>query len=209
MKPLIIGIAGGTGSGKSTVTRRLAAALEGTAVAFLEMDAYYRDLAALPFDDRRRRNFDHPDAYDLDLLAEHLDLLRRGEPVEVPVYDFREHVRTTRTTRLAPSRVVVADGILLFHDPRVRDACDVKVYVDADADVRLARRIRRDLAERGRTLDDVLDQYLATVRPMHDRFIAPTREIADLVIPRGGHNDTAVDVLLAFVRLRLAQHALA
>lgn len=201
--PLLIGIAGGTGSGKSTVTRRLADALRGSAVGFIAMDSYYRDLGAMPTDERRRRNFDHPDAYDLDLLVEHLDLLRRGVGIEVPVYDFRRHERTTHTTPVAAGDVIIVDGILLFHDPRVRTLCQVKVFVDADADVRLARRIRRDMAERGRSLDDILDQYLTTVRPMHDQFIAPTKEHADIVIPHGGHNDVAVDLLLEFVTSRL------
>lgn len=203
VQPLLIGIAGGTGSGKSTVTRRLADALAGTAVGFIAMDSYYRDLGALPMDERRTRNFDHPDAYDIDLLVEHLDLLRRGEAAEVPVYDFRRHERSTHTTTVAASDVIIVDGILLFHDPRVRDLCHVKVFVDADADVRLARRIRRDMAERGRSLDDILDQYLSTVRPMHDQFIAPTKAFADIVVPHGGHNDVAVDLLLHFVTSRL------
>ncbi|MCU0622499.1 MAG: uridine kinase [Gemmatimonadaceae bacterium] len=203
MQPLLIGIAGGTGSGKSTVTRRLADALAGTSVGFIAMDAYYRDLGAMPMDERRRRNFDHPDAYDLPLLVEHLDLLHRGQSIEVPVYDFRRHERSTHTTPVPAGEVIIVDGILLFHDPRVRDLCDVKVFVDADADVRLARRIRRDMAERGRSLDDILDQYLTTVRPMHDQFIAPTKAFADLVIPHGGHNDVAVDLLLQYVTSRL------
>jgi uridine kinase len=203
VQPLLIGIAGGTGSGKSTVTRRLADALAGTSVGFIAMDAYYRDLGAMPMDERRRRNFDHPDAYDLPLLVEHLDLLHRGQAIEVPVYDFRRHERSTHTTPVPAGEVIIVDGILLFHDPRVRDLCDVKVFVDADADVRLARRIRRDMAERGRSLDDILDQYLTTVRPMHDQFIAPTKAFADLVIPHGGHNDVAVDLLLQYVTSRL------
>ncbi len=204
MKPLIVGIAGGTGSGKSTVTRRLADALAGTPVSFIALDAYYRDLADLPLDERKRRNFDHPDAFDLDLLAEHLDLLRRGVAIEMPVYDYRQHVRSTRTQTVEPGEIVVVDGILLFHLEKVRELCHVKVYVDADADVRLARRIRRDMAERGRTLDDILDQYLTTVRPMHERFIAPTREFADVILPHGGHNDVAIDVLLSYLQRRLA-----
>lgn len=203
VQPLLVGIAGGTGSGKSTVTRRLADALTGHAVGFIAMDAYYKDLGRMPMDERRRRNFDHPDAYDLDLLVEHLDLLHRGEAVDVPVYDFRRHERSVEVTPVPPSEVIIVDGILLFHDARVRDLCQVKVYVDADADVRLARRIRRDMAERGRALDDILDQYLTTVRPMHDQYIAPTKAFADLIVPHGGHNDVAVDVLLQFVLSRL------
>jgi uridine kinase len=203
MKPLIVGISGGTGSGKSTVTRRLAEALPRETVSFVAMDSYYRDLSDLPIDSRRRRNFDHPDAFDLELLAEHIDLLRRGEAIEMPVYDFRQHVRSTATETVSPGEIVVVDGILLFHLPRMRTLCDLKVYVDADADIRLSRRIRRDMAERGRQLDDILDQYETTVRPMHDRYVAPTKECADLIIPHGGQNDVAIEVLLSYLQRRL------
>ncbi len=204
VKPLVIGIAGGTGSGKSTVARRVAEALRRSSVAFVDMDAYYRNFAHLPMAERRRVNWDHPDAFDLDLFADHLARLARGEPVEKPVYDFVEHVRAPGTVTVAPADVVVIDGILLFVDPRVRELCDVKVYVDADADVRLVRRLRRDIAHRGRPLDEILEQYLATVRPMHLQFVEPSKRYADVIVPRGGHNAVATEMIVAKIQRRLA-----
>jgi uridine kinase len=203
-KPLVIGIAGGTGSGKSTVARRVADALRRSSVAFVDMDAYYRNFAHLPMAERRRVNWDHPDAFDLDLFADHLARLARGEPIEKPVYDFVEHVRAAGTVTVAPADVVVIDGILLFVDPRVREVCDVKVYVDADADVRLVRRLRRDMAHRGRPLDEILEQYLATVRPMHLQFVEPSKRYADVIVPRGGHNAVATEMIVAKIQRRLA-----
>jgi uridine kinase len=206
--PLIIGIAGGTGSGKSTVARKVAEALSqgagGASVAFLDMDAYYRNFASLPLAERRRVNWDHPDAFDLDLFADHLARLARGEPIEKPVYDFVEHVRAPRTVTIEPADVVVIDGILLFVDPRVRELCDVKVYVDADADVRLVRRLKRDMAHRGRPLEEILEQYLATVRPMHLQFVEPSKRYADVIVPRGGHNAVATEMIVAKIQRRLA-----
>ncbi|HWP72391.1 MAG TPA: uridine kinase, partial [Gemmatimonadaceae bacterium] len=165
MKPLIIGIAGGTGSGKTTVAKKIAQALPQASVAFLDMDGYYRNLAHLPMDERRQVNWDHPEAFDLDLFVSHLKQLARGEPVEKPVYDFTTHVRSSRTERITPADVIVVDGILLFVDERVRALCDVKVFVDADPDIRLVRRIQRDMSERDRPLEEILQQYLTTVRP--------------------------------------------
>lgn len=205
-KPLVIGIAGGTGSGKSTVARRVAEALTRASVAFVDMDAYYKNFAHLPLAERRRVNWDHPDAFDLDLFVDHLERLARGEAVEKPVYDFVEHVRAPRTVTIAPADVVVIDGILLFVDPRVRALCDVKVYVDADADVRLVRRLRRDMAQRGRPLDEILAQYLATVRPMHLQFVEPSKRYADVIVPRGGHNAVATEMIVAKIQRRLAAH---
>lgn len=208
-KPLVIGIAGGTGSGKSTVARRVAEALTGAStrasVAFVDMDAYYKNFAHLPLAERRRVNWDHPDAFDFDLFVDDLERLARGGAVEKPVYDFVEHVRAARTVAIAPADVVVIDGILLFVDPRVRDLCDVKVYVDADADVRLVRRLRRDLAHRGRPLDEILEQYLATVRPMHLQFVEPSKRYADVIVPRGGHNAVATEMIVAKIQRRLAE----
>ena len=157
MKPLIIGIAGGSGSGKSTVAKRIADSLPGARVAFLDMDAYYRDHRNLTLEERRRVNWDHPDAFDLDLLASHLEALGRGEAIEKPVYDFVSHLRAPETVRIEPADAIVIDGILLLVDPRVREACDVKVFVDTDSDIRLVRRIRRDMAVRGRPLEEILD----------------------------------------------------
>ncbi len=205
--PLIIGIAGGSGSGKSTVARKLAEALAPAAVGFLDMDAYYRDQSHRPMEDRKHHNWDHPDALDLDLLVEHLDRLAAGQPIEKPVYDFVHHVRAPETVPIAPGDAIVLDGILTFVDPRVRDRCAVKVFVDADADERLVRRIRRDMRKRGRPLEEILDQYLHTVAPMHLQFVEPSKRYADLIIPRGGHNAIGIDVLVAMVRQRLAPGA--
>ncbi len=204
-KPLLIGIAGGTGSGKSTVARNVAAALGTDAVAFIEMDAYYRDLVAMPMDDRKRRNFDHPDAFDLDLLTRNLTGLAQGTAVDAPVYDFRHHVRSADVRHVEPAAVVVVDGILLFAEERLRALLDVKVFVDADADVRLGRRIRRDIAERGRQLEDVLDQYFTTVQPMHLQFVEPSKRYADVIVPRGGQNLVAVEMIVAKILRRLME----
>ena len=204
MKPLIIGIAGGTGSGKSTVARRVAEALRESSVGFLDMDAYYRNFAHLPLEERRRINWDHPDAFDLDLLTEHIDRLARGESIEKPVYDFVSHTRSPATARVEPCDVVVIDGILLFVDERVRELCDVKVFVDADADIRLVRRIRRDIKARARSLDEILEQYLTTVQPMHLQFVEPSKRYADVIVPRGGHNAIAIEMIVARIHRRLA-----
>lgn len=203
MKPLIIGIAGGTGSGKSTVARRIAEALTPASVAFLDMDAYYRNFAHLSLEERRKVNWDHPDAFDLDLLVAHLDQLSGGQPIDKPVYDFVQHLRAEASKPVAPADVIVIDGILLFVDERVRARCDVKVFVDADADERLIRRIRRDTKVRGRPLGDILDQYLTTVQPMHLQFVEPSKRYADLIIPRGGHNVVAIDLIIATILRRL------
>jgi uridine kinase len=202
-KPLVIGIAGGTGSGKSTVARKVAEALTTCSVAFIDMDAYYRNFAHLPMAERRRVNWDHPDAFDVDLLVAHLDRLAGGEAIEKPVYDFVEHVRSEQTAAVAPADVVVIDGILLFVDERVRERCDVKVYVDADADVRLIRRLRRDMTHRGRPFDEILEQYLTSVRPMHLQFVEPSKRYADVIVPRGGHNTVAIEMIVAKIQRRL------
>lgn len=204
MKPLIIGIAGGSGSGKSTVARRVADGLPGARVAFLDMDAYYRNHAHLAPVDRRHVNWDHPEAFDLDLLARHLEALSAGEAIDKPVYDFVTHARAPQSLRIEPADVIVIDGILLFVDARVRAACDVRVYVDTDPDIRLVRRIRRDMAVRGRPLEEILEQYVTTVQPMHLQFVEPSKRYADLVIPHGGENAIAIDLLLASIHRRLA-----
>lgn len=207
MKPLIIGIGGGSGSGKSTVARKIAEALTPASVAFMDMDAYYKHHTELTLDERRHLNWDHPEAFDLDLLASQLDALARGEAVEKPVYDFVSHLRSERTVRIPPADVVVIDGILLFVDQRVRDRCDVKIFVDADADVRLIRRIRRDMAKRGRPLEEILEQYLTTVQPMHLQFVEPSKRYADIIVPRGGHNKVAIDLIIATILRRLQRSA--
>jgi uridine kinase len=206
VRPLIIGIAGGTGSGKSTVARRVAEALEEageTSVALLDMDAYYRNLAHLSPEERRHVNWDHPNAFDLDLFVAHLEQLAGGEPVAKPVYDFVAHARRAECVRTEPADVLVIDGILLFVDARVRELCDVKIYVDADPDIRLIRRIRRDMAMRGRPLDEILEQYLSTVRPMHLEFVEPSKRYADVIVPQGGHNAIAIEMIVARLLRRL------
>jgi uridine kinase len=204
MKPFIIGIAGGSGSGKSTVARNVAQALESETVAFIDMDAYYLNYAHLPIAERRKINWDHPDAFDWELLVCQLANLAAGQPIEKPVYDFVTHTRSEQTVVVPPARVVVIDGILLFSDARVRELCDVKVFVDADADIRLMRRLRRDMNKRGRSLEEVLDQYLTTVQPMHLQFVEPSKRYADIIVPRGGHNAVAVEMIVAKIHRRLA-----
>lgn len=208
-KPLIIGIAGGSGSGKSTVAKNVAEALTSLSVTFLDMDAYYRNFTELTFDERRRLNWDHPDAFDFDLLTDHLERLAGRETIDKPVYDFVSHLRSTAVIQLAPSDVIVIDGILLFVDERVRDLCDVKVFVDADADIRLIRRIQRDMSARGRPLTEIIDQYLATVQPMHLQFVEPSKRYADIIVPRGGHNSIAIEMIVAKIRQRLGYPAAA
>lgn len=207
MKPLIIGIAGGSGSGKSTVARSVAAALGDASVAFIDMDAYYLDHGHLPLAERKQVNWDHPDAFDWEHLVAQLTQLARGEAIDKPTYDFVQHVRSADVVRTPPADVVVVDGILLFVDPRVRELCDVKVFVDADADVRLIRRIRRDMAKRGRPLPEILDQYLATVQPMHMEFVEPSKRYADVVVPRGGKNPVAIEMIVAKIARRLQNAA--
>lgn len=202
-KPLIIGIAGGSGSGKSTVAHKVAGALSGTSVAFLDMDAYYRDHSHLSLEERRRVNWDHPETFDYDLLISHVELLLAGRPIAKPVYDFLTHTRAPESQHVEPADVVVLDGILLFVDARIRDLCDVKVFVDADPDVRLIRRVRRDMSVRGRPLDEILEQYLTTVRPMHQEFVEPSKRYADVIVPRGGHNAIAIEMIVAKIQRRL------
>lgn len=204
MKPFIIGIAGGSGSGKSTVARNVAQALQTETVAFIDMDAYYLNHAHLTMDERRKINWDHPDAFDWDLLIEQLTRLSAGESIDKPVYDFVTHSRSEKCVVIPPAQVVVIDGILLFSDARVRDLCDVKVFVDADADIRLIRRMRRDINKRGRPLDEVIDQYLTTVQPMHLQFVEPSKRYADVIVPRGGHNAVAIEMIVAKIHRRLS-----
>ena len=203
-RPLVIGIAGGSGSGKSTVAHRVAEALrKASSVAFIDMDAYYQHHAALTLEERRQVNWDHPDAVDADLLTAQLRQLVAGVAIDKPVYDFVTHLRRAETERVEPADVIVVDGILLFVDERIRRLCDVKVFVDADADVRLIRRIRRDMAARGRPLEEILTQYLASVQPMHLQFVEPSKRYADVIVPRGGHNAVAVEMIVAKIQRRL------
>jgi uridine kinase len=202
-KPLIIGIAGGSGSGKSTVARKVAEALSRSSVAFLDMDAYYRNFAHLPMEERKRVNWDHPESFDTELLASQVRELCAGRSVDKPVYDFVSHTRSARTERVNPADVLVLDGILLFVDQVIRDLCDVKVFVDADADIRLIRRLKRDVQKRGRMLEEVIAQYLETVHPMHLQFVEPSKRYADVIVPRGGHNTIAIEMIVAKIQHRL------
>lgn len=202
MKPLIIGIAGGSGSGKSTFARKVASALDASSVAFIDMDAYYHDYATLSLDERRKVNWDHPNSVDWDLLVAHLAALAAGRAIDKPEYDFVGHLRKPDMVRVKAADVVVIDGILLLTDPRVRELCDVKVFVDADADIRLIRRMRRDMVERGRPLDEIIEQYLTTVQPMHLEFVEPSKRYADVIVPRGGHNQVALEMVVAKIRHR-------
>jgi uridine kinase len=203
LKPLIIGIAGGSGSGKSTVARSVAEQLTKTSVAFIDMDAYYKNFPALSLDERKKLNWDHPDAFDYELLCTHLDALSRRKSIEKPEYDFVTHLRRAERTHVEPADVVVIDGILLLVDQRVRELCDVKVFVDADADIRLIRRIERDTHLRGRPLEEIIEQYLSTVQPMHLEFVEPSKRYADVIVPRGGHNAVAIEMIVAKIQRRL------
>jgi uridine kinase len=204
-RPLIIGIAGGSGSGKSTVARNVGRALRAGSMAAIDMDGYYKNFAHLPFEERKAINWDHPDAFDWDLLIEQLSRLAARQSIDKPMYDFVTHTRRAETTTtIEPADVIVVDGILLFVDARVRDLCEVKVFVDADADIRLIRRIRRDMTKRGRPLDEIIDQYLTTVQPMHLQFVEPSKRYADIIVPRGGHNPIAVQMIVAKIQGRFA-----
>jgi uridine kinase len=206
MRTLMIGIAGGTGSGKTTVARRIEEALTGLPVAFLDQDAYYADLSHLPPAERAAVNFDHPDSLDVALLVTHLDALKAGRPIEKPAYSFVEHVRLEETHAVAPCPVVVVEGILVLSVEAIRERLDLKIYVDADDDVRVVRRIVRDVQERGRDLPSVVDQYFSTVRPMHWSFVEPSKRWADVIIPHGGHSDAAIDMVVGAIRARVDGH---
>ncbi len=198
-RPFLLGVAGGTGSGKTTVARRILDAVGETRVALLEMDSYYRDVDWSGDADLLQHNFDHPSAVDHELFRQHLAALRAGRPVEVPIYDFVRHRRTERTRCVQPEAVVIVEGILILVEPSLRELLDFKIYVDTDADVRLIRRLRRDLAERGRDVEDVLRQYEASVRPMHLEFVEPSKRWADVILPEGGENTVAVEMVAARV----------
>lgn len=200
MTPFVIGIAGGTGSGKTTVANAIVKRVGEERIAILSHDSYYRDLVDLPKDILDRRNFDHPDSLESELLVRHLEDLRRGQAVESPVYDFKVHRRSAETRRVEPRKVILVDGILIFAEPALRKLFDVKIWVDTDGDIRLIRRLRRDIAERGRTVESVVSQYETTVRPMHLEFAEPSKRYADLIVPEGGENMVALDFL--FARLR-------
>ena len=204
MKPVIIGVAGGTASGKTTVSDAILERVGRQHIIYLQHDSYYRDLSYLPLEERTKLNFDHPDALETELLVSHLRQLQAGEPVEVPIYDFATYRRSQETRRIEPRRVILLEGLLIFVDKELREMMDVKLYVDTDADLRFIRRLQRDIQERGRTMESVIHQYLTTVRPMHLEFVEPSKRYADIIITSGGFNTTAIDVIVARVERLLA-----
>jgi uridine kinase len=202
---MVIGICGGTGSGKTSVANRLLKSVKAGDVVYLQQDSYYRNLNDLPLDFRRAVNFDHPGAVDNDLLVEHLKALKSGQQVELPVYDFKHHMRLPETLRVEPTPIILIEGILIFADARLLQEMDIKVFVDTPDDLRFIRRLRRDIAERGRTADSVIEQYLSTVRPMHMQFVEPSKRYADVIIPEGGSNLVGIDLISGKIRERLSK----
>lgn len=203
MEPLIIGVAGGSGSGKTTVVTHIINTIGEEDILLLQHDSYYRDLKHLPFEERTKQNFDHPSALETELLIRHIKALKEGYQVEVPIYDFTRHVRKDETNLVEPKKIILIDGILIFTEKELRKQMDIKLYVDTDDDIRLLRRIQRDIVERDRELENVLTQYEKFVRPMHLEFVEPTKRYADIIIPRGGENQVALDMVNALIRNRL------
>lgn len=201
---VLIGIAGGSASGKTMIAERITSLLGSRKVFIIKQDSYYRDISHLPLAERRRQNFDHPDAFDRELLAEQLRLLLQGSAIAMPLYDFKRHLRLKKTVRVSGCQIIIVEGILILDDPVLRALMDIKVYIDTDSDIRLLRRIRRDVTERGRTLESVIAQYNETVRPMHLQFVEPSKRFADVIIPEGGHNEVAIDLLVTKIRSILA-----
>lgn len=199
-KPIIIGVTGGTGSGKTTVTRKIIEEFGDVSLAYIPQDAYYKDQSHLTMDERVLTNYDHPFAFDNDLLSEHIRQLLDGQAVQMPVYDFTQHNRAKETIRVEPKEVIIIEGILIFSDKELRDLMDIKVFVDTDDDIRIIRRIKRDMAERGRSLDSIIDMYTSIVKPMHEQFIEPTKKFADIIIPEGGSNNVAIDLMTTKIR---------
>ena len=206
MDPIIIGIGGGTGSGKTTVAREVRKHFPEQSVVILHHDSYYVDRSDLPPASREKINYDHPDSFDNELLLLHLHELREGRPVEKPIYDFETHTRRTETITVRAARIILLEGILVLAEDALRESMDIKLYVDTDADERFIRRLRRDIADRGRTVDQVIDQYLKTVRPMHLQFVETSKRYADVIIPEGGQNRVAVDLIVTKARDILANH---
>lgn len=204
MERIIIGIAGGTGSGKTTIAKKLYQSFSKDAV-ILSHDFYYKPHDNLPFEERCKVNYDHPDSLDTDLLVEHLDELKKGHAIMHPTYDFAHHSRNEQWEKTESARLIIVEGILIFTDKRICDLCDVKLFVDTDADVRFIRRLRRDVSKRGRTMDSVINQYLTTVKPMHEQFVEPSKAKADLIIPEGGHNAIAISMIVDAINKKLAK----
>ena len=202
MKPFIIGIAGGTGSGKTTVAQKIYDSLNGINVIIIQQDAYYIDLCHLVLEERKKINFDHPSSIDNELLVEHLNQLISGKEIEIPIYSFTNYTRMKETTRVTPQDIIILEGILVLEEKKVRDLLDVKIYVDTDEDERFIRRLIRDTKQRGRTMESVIEQYLAVVKPMFLQFVEPSKRYADIVIPQGGLNDVAIDIIVSKIKSR-------
>jgi len=205
-RPILIGIAGGTGSGKSTVANEIFKSLPGESIAVIEQDSYYKDQSHLTLEERKKTNYDHPDAFDTELLIKHLKMLLNGEAIEKPLYDFEIHTRKKETVRIEPKDIIILEGILILAEPEIRNLLDIKIFVDTDADVRIIRRIQRDIKERGRTVESVIEQYMNVVRPMHMQFVEPTKRYADIIIPEGGYNKVAIDILIAKIKQILSKN---
>ena len=204
MSTILIGIAGGTGSGKTTLTRHLKEHF-GPEVTVIGHDNYYKRQVGKTYEERTRVNYDHPDAFDTDLLIEHLKELKAGRPIQCPVYSFVDHNRTDQTVEIVPTKVIIVEGILIFQNKELRDLLDIKIFVETDADVRILRRALRDVEERGRSLESVVNQYLTTVKPMHEQFVEPTRKFADIIVLEGGHNIVALDMIIERIRSHIGQ----
>jgi uridine kinase len=204
-KPVVIGVTGGSGSGKTSVTRSIYNSFKGHSILMIEQDSYYKDQGHLPFEERLKTNYDHPLAFDNGLLYEHIKLLQEYKSIEKPVYNYALHTRSEEVIQVEPRDVIILEGILVLEDERLRSLMDIKLYVDTDADIRIIRRLSRDIKERGRTLDSVIDQYVNVVRPMHNQFIEPTKRYADIIIPEGGHNHVAIDLLVTKIQTILEQ----
>lgn len=204
MRPVVIGIAGGTGSGKTTVARGIYDKVGSDRIEWISHDSYYRNFEGLAPEEKHHINFDHPDSLETELLARHLDVLIKGSSVEVPIYDFTTHSRKTETLRVEPRKVIIVEGILVLAEPELRKRIDIKLYVDTPADIRFVRRLMRDIKSRGRSVESVIEQYVTTVRPMHEEFVEPSKRYADLIIPEGGENLVAIDAIIARVERLLA-----
>ncbi|MDF2856034.1 MAG: uridine kinase [Neobacillus sp.] len=207
-KPVVIGVAGGSGSGKTSVTKAIIDSFKDHSVLMLEQDYYYKDQSELPFEERLKTNYDHPLAFDNNLLINHIEKLLRYDSIEKPVYDYSLHTRSTEVITVEPKNVIILEGILILEDPRLRELMDIKLFVDTDADLRIIRRLSRDIKERGRTLDSVIDQYINVVRPMHNQFIEPTKRYADVIIPEGGQNHVAIDLMVTKIQTILEQKSI-
>ena len=199
LNPIIIGIAGGTGSGKSTLAENIQKEFD-QKITMLSHDYYYKSNSDLPFEERKKLNYDHPDAFETDLMIEHLNKLKKGETIERPSYSFVEHLREDKTYKVVPQKVIIVEGILLFENQTLRDMMDIKIFVDADADIRFIRRLLRDVKERGRTVESVVEQYCTTVKPMHEQFVEPSKKYADIIVPEGGYNMVALNMIVEKIR---------